>query len=160
MTYGMAPASTDPRTALPAPGWSPRTADYWRAAGQGSLTVPRCSECGTHRWPPVVVCYRCLSTSWRWEPVPGTGRVFTYFWVDQPPHRSLAEHGLYNVTIVELDGTQGEPVRLAGWVVGVDKDTLHVDLPVEVTFEPFEGDDEIAVPVWRPRAAGAGSGNS
>jgi hypothetical protein len=37
-------------------------------------------------------------------------------------------------------------------VVEVDKDGLRVDLPVAVTFEPF--DDQVAVPFFKPRTVG------
>jgi uncharacterized OB-fold protein len=58
---------------------------------------------------------------------------------------------IYNVTVIELDGTQGEPVRMITQVVEIERDALVVDLPVEVVFEPF--DDEVAVPFFRPAAS-------
>ena len=50
--------------------------------------------------------------------------------------------------MIELDGTEGEPVRIMTRVLEVDKESLRVDLPVTVTFENF--DDEIAVPFFVP----------
>jgi uncharacterized OB-fold protein len=137
--------TTDDRTQLPMPGWSPLTEGYWRAAHDGRLVVPRCTACGAHRWPPAWACYRCQSRAWEWSEVPGTGTVFTYTWADVRP---VADSPLYNITVVELDGTEGEPVRVMSQVVGVDKDALSCDLRVEATFEPF--DDEVSVPVFRP----------
>ena len=140
--------SEEDRTQLPAPGWDPVTVGYWKAAGEGRLVVPRCSNCGAHRWPPSWACYACQSTEWEWDQVPGTGKVFTYTWADQ---RSDMRSPLHNISVVELDGTQGEPVRVMAQVVGVDKATLRCDLPVEVTFLPF--DDELAVPWFKPAPA-------
>ena len=141
--------ATDPdapdRNQLPAPGWTPAAVGYWEAAGQGKLVVQRCDDCGRHRWPPAWACYACQSTQWSWDELPGTGRVFTYTWADQ---RAAMDSPIYNISVIELEGTTGEPVRLMTRVIGVDKETLVVDLPVRVTFEPF--DDELAVPFFEP----------
>lgn len=137
--------SEEDRNQLPPPGWTPASVGYWQAAGKGTLVVQRCGACGTHRAPPAWACYVCQSTDWDWDPVAGTGKVFSYTWADQRP---LPDSPMYNISVVELDGTQGEPVRLMTQVVDVDKATLAVDLPVEVSFEPF--DDEISVPFFKP----------
>jgi hypothetical protein len=79
--------------------------------------------------------------------VPGTGRVFTYTWADQ---RASMDSPIYNIAVIELDGTNGDPVRLMTQVRGVDKETLTIDLPVRATFERF--DDEVAVPFFEPVA--------
>jgi uncharacterized protein len=137
---------TDERAQLPQPGWSPLTEGYWKAAHDGRLVVQRCTNCGTHRWPPSYACYHCRSTDWTWDDVPGTGTVFSYTWADT---RAVADSPLYNITVVELDGTQGEPVRVLSRVLDVDKEQLRCDLPVTVAFEPF--DDDVAVPMFRLR---------
>ncbi len=133
-------------TQLPAPGWEPLTEGYWEAAGQGKLVVQRCQDCRTHRLPVAWTCYSCQSPNWAWDEVAGTGTVYTFTWADR---RAMADWPLYNVSVIELDGTQGEPVRLMTRVVGVDKESLQVGMPVEVTFQPF--DEEIAVPLFKPR---------
>ena len=135
------------RNQLPAPGWTPAAVGYWEAAGQGKLVVQRCSSCGRHRWPPAWACYADQSTEWTWDEVPGTGTgtVFTYTWADQ---RAAMDSPIYNISVIELDGTTGEPVRLMTRVTGVDKDTLHIGLRVRVVFERF--DDELAVPFFEP----------
>ena len=135
------------RAELPMPGWSPLTEGYWQAAHDGRLVVQRCTDCGAHRWPPAWACYRCQSPGWEWSEVPGTGTVFTYTWADARP---VPDSPLYNIAVVELDGTEGEPVRLMSQVVDAAKDDLRCDLPVEVVFEPF--DDDVAVPLFRLRA--------
>jgi uncharacterized OB-fold protein len=64
-------------------------------------------------------------------------------------HPALAPLGVYNVAVVELDGTQGDPVRLVTWIENVTPKTLCIGLPVEVLFERI--DDEIGLPIFRPR---------
>ena len=139
--------SEEDRRQLPAPGWSALTQGFWLAAGRGELVVQRCSDCGAHRWPPAWACYACQSTLWRWHQLAGIGTVFTYTWADQ---RAPSESPLYNVSIVEIEGTQGEPVRLMTQVVDISRDELRCGLEVEVTFEQL--DDEVAVPMFRPRS--------
>jgi hypothetical protein len=61
---------------------------------------------------------------------------------------ALAHLGVYNVSVVELDGTTGV-VRILTQVTDVARDELVVGLPVEVHFDPAGGD--VALPVFRPR---------
>jgi uncharacterized OB-fold protein len=75
--------------------------------------------------------------------------VYTYTWTDRPVAPQLEHLGVYNISVVELDGTHGEPVRLLTRVVDVDRDELVVDLPVEVDFDRV--DEQVALPVFRPR---------
>jgi hypothetical protein len=133
------------RAMLPSPGWNANTEPYWLAASQKQLVVQRCSACGSHRWPPNPACYKCTSMDFAWSPVAGAGRVFSYTWADYPP----PPEGERNITVVELEGTQGEPVRMLSWVVDVPRKDLVCGLPVEVTFLPV--DEEVAVPAWRPK---------
>jgi uncharacterized protein len=125
---------------------TPDTAGHWQAAAGGKFTVPTCEQCGTNYWPVTHVCYACGSRQWSWQPVPGTGTVYTFTWIDAPIHPSSE---LQNVAVIQLDGTKGEPVRVPGWVVGVDKTSLACDLAVEAEFETIA--EGVAVPHWKPR---------
>jgi hypothetical protein len=78
--------------------------------------------------------------------------VYSYTWVERPIHPGLAALGAYNTTVVELDDTNGV-VRILARVTDVERADLVVGLPVEVHFDP--AGDEIALPVFRPRRAGA-----
>ena len=138
--------SEQQRLQLPAPGWSPLTEGYWTNAGQGRLVVQKCGECGAHRWPPAWACYACHSMKWDWDALPGTGTVFSFTWADQ---RAVPDSPLYDIAVIGLDGTVGEPVRLLTRVLDVGKEELRVGLPVAVAFEPL--DDEVAVPMFRAR---------
>jgi hypothetical protein len=122
------------------------TAPHWTAAAEGRFTVPTCDDCGTNRWPVSYACYVCGSRAWSWQPVPGTGTVYTYTWLDSPTHPT---DELDNVSVIELDDTLGEPVRVPGWVVGVDKSTLVCGLPVEMGVDVIA--EGVGVPHWVPR---------
>lgn len=128
------------------------TAPHWKFASGGRFSVPTCGRCGTNYWPITHACYHCGSLDWSWQPVGATGRVFTYTWCDEPTHPTDT---LENLAVIQLDETAGpEPVRVSGWVEGVDKETLVCDLPVEVAFRPVT--DDVSVPFWRPQADGPG----
>lgn len=137
---------------FPPPTLTPITAPYWHGARHGQLLIQRCESCGYHRHPPTTACYHCRSLDSYWDEVSGNGTVYSYVWADQPVTPLFAEYGVYNVSVIELDDTEGEPVRVVSRVNGVDKDTLRIGLPVEVDFDPV--DSEIALPVFVPRAPG------
>jgi uncharacterized protein len=134
---------------LPAPETNPVNEGYWLSAAKGTFVIQRCGDCGSHRHPPAAICYKCLSTNWSWDPdLPGTGKVFSYTWIHRPVLRSLSSIVPYNVSIIEIDGTQGEPVRVASNVFQVGIETLRIDLPVSVIFDPCG--ERLALPAWVP----------
>ncbi|MGX7680186.1 Zn-ribbon domain-containing OB-fold protein [Jatrophihabitans sp. DSM 45814] len=124
--------------------WSPMTEGYWRAAGEGVLTVQRCDACGVFRWPPNEVCFACHSMEWTWTPVSGQGRVYTYMWADNVP---IPGQEVYNMSVIELDGLDGDPVRILSQVVEATRESLQVGKAVSVEFVALGGG--LAVPQWR-----------
>jgi uncharacterized OB-fold protein len=136
---------------LPPPTPTALTAPFWRAGAEGVLRVQQCSDCGALRHPPTGACWRCQSLSSGWKDMPGTGTVYSFVWVDTPVVEAFAVLGLFNVSVVELDGVADgdEPVRLVTRVNGVTKDELAIGLPVTVAFDPV--DDEVSLPVFRPQ---------
>jgi hypothetical protein len=130
---------------MPDPVVAPINEGMWRAAAAGRLDVQRCLSCRAHRYPPGEGCYRCGSLDWEWSTLPGTGVIYTYSWV---PDRSGPAGGLYNVAVVTLDGTEGDPVRVLSNVV----DTWAVeDLSVgqTVAFAGVEFAPGLALPCFR-----------
>ena len=134
---------------MPDPVVAPINEGMWRAAAGNQLAVQRCQDCGAHRYPPGDGCYRCSSCRWEWSVLPGTGVVYSYVWI---PDRSRAAAGdeaaCYNVVVITLDGTEGEPVRILSNVVNAwGRGDLHVGQAVEVVGVPFA--DSIALPCFR-----------
>jgi uncharacterized OB-fold protein len=130
----------------PVPGspYTPLTQGYWEAAGRGELAVQQCDACRTFRWPPNEICYECSSMQWHWQPVPGEGTVYSYFWAD---HVVIPGQDVYNMSIVELPIQPDAPIRLMTNVVNATKQTLDCGLAVTVHFEPVGAG--LAVPLWR-----------
>jgi uncharacterized OB-fold protein len=112
----------------------PLTSGYWKAADEGRLVIQRCARCGAHRHPPAPVCYRCQSPAWQWDELAGTGSVFTQTWIHTPITEAFTDVVPFNVCVVELDGTEGSPVRLASTVVGVDCGADLIDVCVQAFF--------------------------
>lgn len=134
---------------MPAPVLAPINEGMWRAAGEGRLDVQRCIGCGAHRYPPADGCYRCGSLEWQWSTLAGTGTVYTYMWVPDA-RRSAEQIGevLYNVAVVELDGTEGDPVRMASNVVDAwNPGDLFVGQAVELACVSLG--DGIGLPCFR-----------
>ncbi len=87
----------------PLPRPTEDSAPYWDAAQRGELRMQRCSDCGHTRFPPSLLCARCLSERHEWAPLSGRGTVFSWIIVHQSQHPAFNADTPYNVTIVELE---------------------------------------------------------
>lgn len=131
---------------MPAPVVAPVNEGMWRAAAEGRLVVQRCAGCRAHRYPPADGCYRCGCTEWAWSDLPGQGTVYSYIWV---PDRKR-DGRLYNVAVVEVDGTEGDPVRILANVVDAWRQgDIEVGQRVELAPVPFG--DGLALPCFERR---------
>jgi uncharacterized OB-fold protein len=119
---------------------------WYRFCAQGELRFQRCTECGSWRHLPRVMCAACGSTEWEWVPSSGRGKIFSWTVTHQAMHPAFAGDVPYAVIVVELD----EGVRMVSGLRGLEPAQLSLDLPVRVEFEPIS--DEIAMPYFRPEA--------
>jgi uncharacterized OB-fold protein len=129
----------------PLPAVTEDGAPYWAACREQRLAVQRCSACGHLRFPPSVVCPKCLAFEHEWTPLSGHGTIYSFIVVHRPQHPGFFDVVPYNVAIVELE----EGIRLHTNVVECANEDLRIGLPVEVVFE--KQDDEITLPKFRPR---------
>lgn len=90
------------------------------------------------------MCPTCHAVAHEWMPVSGAGTVYSFALLHHPQHPAFA----YPVVaaLIELD----EGVRLVSNLVDVDPAEVTIGMPVEVTFAATA--DDMAVPVFRPRA--------
>lgn len=143
------PEAVNRPTGMPDPVVAPVNERMWQAAASGELVVQRCEACGAHRYPPTDGCYRCSSLDWRWDRLPGSGTVYSYIWI---PDRTRIAAGdadaVYNVAVVTLDGTEGDPVRILSNVIDAwTQDDLSIGQTVTLAGVPFgEG---LALPCFR-----------
>ena len=129
----------------PLPAITEDGAPYWEGCRQGELRMQRCTACGHLRWPPAVLCARCLGQGGEWVALSGRGTIYSFIIVHRPQHPAFFEDAPYNVAIVELE----EGIRMHANVVGCENEALRVGLPVEVVFEKVN--DEVTLPRFRPR---------
>ena len=131
----------------PLPAVTEDGAPYWAAAREGRLELQRCSRCKHWRFPPSVVCPKCLALEHEWAPVSGRATIYSFIVVHRPQHPGFAKDAPYNVALVELE----EGPRMHTNVVECANEALRIGMPVEVVFEKV--DDEITLPKFRPRRA-------
>jgi uncharacterized protein len=119
------------------------TAFFWEGTALGELRIQQCGACGTLRHPPGPMCPNCNETKPKHIVASGLGEVYSYVVHHHPP---VPGHTLpFVVALVELE----EGVRLLAELVDVKPDDVRVGLPVRIDF--VRVDDELTMPVWRPR---------
>jgi uncharacterized OB-fold protein len=91
----------DDRRMMPVPDRD--SMPYWAALAKGTLRLQHCRDCGHWTWPPRPICSGCQGESLAWEPVMGTGEV--YSWV--VTHEAYAPEFValvpYTVALVRID---------------------------------------------------------
>lgn len=128
---------------LPVPDHDTRP--FWEGCRAQRLMIQRCSQCGTHRFPPGPFCPKCRSREVEWIAASGRGHVFSWIVVEHPVPADIYRGDVpYVVALVELE----EGVRMAANIVGCDPYAITAEMPVRVSFE--EVSDEITLPRFRP----------
>jgi hypothetical protein len=122
------------------------TAPFWDAAAQHRLVVPRCTACGTYRFPPTPFCWRCQAQTVDWVERPGHGTVYSFTVVWHPLLPDLADSVPYAPAVVALDDTDG--IRVVGAVRDADTTAVRIGLPVDLVWRDVR--DGVTVPTWRP----------
>ncbi len=128
----------------PLPRPSEDTAPYWEAAQRGELRMQRCAGCGHIRFPPAILCARCLSPESEWVRLCGRGTVFSWIVIHQSQHPAFNADTPYNVAIVELE----EGPRLHTKVIDCPNEEIFIGMPVEVVFDKVA--DDTTLPKFRP----------
>lgn len=123
---------------------NPDSQPFWDGCARGELLLQRCDACGAFRHPPSPICPNCLSDAAGWVRASGRGSVYTFTVVRQALARGFDEKLPYVVAVIELD----EGVKFLANLVDADPETVTIGMPVEVTFEAFDGAAQL--PQFRP----------
>ena len=91
------------------------------------------------------MCSECLDGELEWIDASGRGEVFSYVIMHQIYHTSFAKRVPYAVAEIKLD----EGPHVISNIIDCPPHEVHIDMPVEVTFEKLG--DTIALPLFRPR---------
>ena len=65
-------------TTRPVRVMDPYAEQFWAFTQQGELRLQRCAQCSEWRWPAAAVCPSCLSETYDWVAVDGTGSLLTW----------------------------------------------------------------------------------
>jgi uncharacterized OB-fold protein len=64
----------------------PHNEPFWtRLRTDGVFTIQQCSRCGERQFPPRLVCPKCLSKEFTFEPLKGTATVYSFSRVLRAP---------------------------------------------------------------------------
>lgn len=136
-------------TGMPSPNSQGVDREFWKAAAEGRLDVQQCSACQAHRNPPSAGCVHCGSADWSWSTVEGMGTIVTYVWIPDPARNAASglPSQVYNIAVVELDGTSGPPCRIMTNVV----DAWHpseIEVGQRVRLHCIRLSDEVGLPCF------------
>lgn len=122
------------------------TEQFWRAAAEHRLVIPRCTACATYRLPPSPFCWSCRSQDVEWVEHDGRGTVYSFTVIRHAVIPDVRDALPFAAAVVDLPGTGG--CRLVGDVVGIAPEEVRIGLPVEtVWYDVREGE---SVPCFRP----------
>ncbi|TQM11227.1 Zn-ribbon domain-containing OB-fold protein [Pseudonocardia kunmingensis] len=121
------------------------TEPFWLATREHHLTVPKCTHCGTFRFPPGPFCFECQHQDVEHVEVSGNGTVYTYTVARHAVVPSLADSVPYVVAVLELDDAPG--VRMIANVVESDPESVRIGSRVELVWDDV--DDEVTMPRFR-----------
>jgi len=127
--------------------------EFYAWCARGELRLRRCLACREWCHVPRVTCPNCASTEFAWEPVKGTGRLYTWTVVHRAMHPAFMGDVPYAVVVVELD----EGPRIVSGMVDCPIEALEMEMPVEVVFERSDRWGDRVLPRFRRTAGGAGS---
>jgi len=103
----------------PLPMPSEDSKPFWEGCQRQELLLQRCDDCGFHRFPPSVLCPRCMSMNSQWVKASGKAKVFSW----EVTHQAFypAWDTPFSVAILELE----EGPRIHSNIVGCKNPHPH-----------------------------------
>ena len=127
----------------PLPQITEETQPFWDSAREGLLKLQRCTDCLEFRFPPSVVCPACSSMNYSWEPVSGSGSIFSFVAFQRLYHKAFASLLPYVIAVIELS----EGPRMVSRLVGLEEsDSLKCGAPVKLRYERLS--DDLTLPLF------------
>lgn len=130
------------RRPLPVP--DPDSRPYWDALREHRLIIQQCADCGLQRFPPLGVCHRCHSWSFRWVDV-DRGVLNSWTIVTHGVIDALRQQVPYVVGLVDVGQDNDEPVFIPANIVRIAPSDLEAEMPLIVGFQDIEGGYTIPV---------------
>lgn len=134
-----------------APMVVPETEPFWKGMKEGKLLLPYCNSCQATFFYPRPLCPRCHSWDVTWMESSGLGTVYAFTIAHVPMGEGFTREDCpYVMALVELEGG----ARLLTNLVGAPPDPEHVRIGLPVELAPEEVNEEITLPLFRPRGGG------
>lgn len=130
--------------ARPLPHINDDTRPFWEGCKAHELRIQKCGGCGFVRWPPSVVCPRCLCTDTIWINASGKGIVYTFAVF----HRAFHEAFQGNIPYVTASIQLAEGPRILSNVVDCSPHQVVCGMPVQVTWEDVN--HQFSLPKFKP----------
>jgi hypothetical protein len=121
------------------------TKPFWDAAAQHRLVVPRCTACGSYRFPPTPFCWHCRAQDVEWVEQDGAGEIYSFTVIRHAVIPDVRDVLPVIAAVVELPGTGG--CRVIGNVVDCEPSDVKIGLPV--TLDWYDVREGTAVPIFR-----------
>jgi uncharacterized OB-fold protein len=121
------------------------TAPFWDAARDHRLVVPRCTSCGTFRFPPSAFCYVCRTQEVEWVEQEGRGTLYSYTVAWHPLLPDVSDAVPYIPAVVELPDTG---VRIVANLVDVRPSEVRIGMALALVWRDVH--DDVTVATFRP----------
>jgi hypothetical protein len=128
----------------PTPLINADTKAFWEGCRERELRFQRCAACGHLRWPPSILCPRCLSRDAEWLVASGRGTVYSYAVYHVAYDPAFRDDLPYVVALVALE----EGPHLLTNIVGCDPAAVACDMPVVVSWDDVT--ETLTLPKFRP----------
>ncbi len=126
------------------PAFDKETGPYWQHLSEHRMSILRCQACKNWIHPPLVACPECQSTDLKFEPIAGTGTVYTYT-------ISFVAFGVgiktpYVLALVDLD--EQPSLRIVTNIVNSELGDVTFGMKVRVVY--YDANPEVTLPFFEP----------
>jgi uncharacterized OB-fold protein len=121
-------------------------AGFWASLRSGKLSFPRCLACSKFHWYPMKHCPHCLSTRIAWEPISGSGTLYSWTVVRRAFSADFEEAVPYVVGLIDFPEASG--VRLITDVVEADPSKLRIGMAMVPVFR--DANERMPLVFFRP----------
>jgi len=118
------------------------TREFWEGCKKHELLIQKCEDCATFRFPPRTMCYKCLSTNFKWIKSSGRGEVYTFSNIFVPFGPGWEKP--YVLAIIQLE----ENVKMISNVIDCDPEVVGIGMKVAVCFDDVT--EDITLPKFKP----------
>ena len=124
---------------------SPSTLPFWEATAEHRLVLPRCTSCGTYRFPPSPFCWYCRAQAVEWIEHDGDAEIYSFTVIRHAVIPAVKATLPLIAAVIALPNTDG--CRLVANVIDAEPDAIRIGLPV--TLDWYDVREGTTVPVFR-----------